>query len=284
MLDITTCKGCGRETYAQLAHCPECAHDITVPQTEMNLPPEYVEVDKTGVRVYPVRRKRIIYISFLVFVVLMLLTFWAFFIFSFLRGNIGNIFIEIIALVMLPVASILAMNMVFYLTGALRRKLPIMVLDSQGLIFPHLRAVRIPWPNLSNIEIQTVTQAFITQEFLKISLVPPLRVFPILLEKITAVGKARKRVTIPVLFGWPFNAETLRDLLLLGHETWAGNRQISFLAPDYEEKQFALSVRSAIYSVIAFHVVVGFLLFFIASGDSAYLRGLTFIPFVNVSH
>jgi len=253
VLDVVTCGGCGRKTYAQLAHCPQCGHDITITHTEMNLPPEYVEVDDMGVQVFPVRIKRIMHILFIIFAIAVLLAVWLFFLHS-ARNDAFFLFIRYLFLIFLPVLDMAGIWMVFLIIRGLVNKIPILVLDERGAYFPHLLNTPIPWLNLSDIEIHTVRQRFSTQTSIKIHLDPPFPVFPILFAKLAAYGKKRRSIAIHVISGWPFEAETVRDLLLLGHETWVGNRQISFLAPDYDQKKFALVSKNALYLFLASQV------------------------------
>ncbi len=251
MLDVITCEGCGRKTYAQLAHCPQCGQAIDAPESSLNLPPEYTYQDERGVWIYLQKGKRIAFSAFSFMVGCLLLGIGLLILWLQIGGQTldprgGAVF------VLGPVLGTVLIYQAIQLTWRLISGLPVFYMGKKGVAFPHLNRRVVPWENIKDVDALEYTQRlFVKKRYLRIELYSPDRIAFGPINQLVTFGP-RKTTFVPLLAGWPFSTEDIKDLILLGRETWITNGQPAVPSPTDEEEEFNRVVKhSSIIAVTA---------------------------------
>jgi len=241
MLDPITCEGCGRKTYAQMAHCPQCGRPITVPYTKLNLPPKYIYEDATGVWVYPDKIARIM-LNFL-----MLLG-------GGLFSAIGYVFLwpgishDPRGFIAGPLALVIGALLIFQaiqLTFKLLSGLPIFYMGDQGIAFPHLHSKLLPWNNIKDARVIEVTNRYSKRRLPEIELNSPEKIVLSPFSRLF-VWHPQQKIVVQLFSGWPITAEDIRDLILLGLETWTKEGRKTSSLPTRQEGDFDRTIRQAL--------------------------------------
>ena len=215
MLDVITCEGCGRKTYAQLARCPHCGREIDVPYCNLNLPPEYVEVDDNEVRIYPVRW-RLLNTAILLFLVAVIMAFGlTILIFEASKYGFDNIqftdskFKNYFVLIGSPFVFAILIFAFIQNILAYIRKVPILIVNKDEVIFPIDIGSFINRKNISSIDIQSTFHS--KQLVFKID--PPA---PVLRNRRWArrfLERPRRELRVAVTGRWPIGADQVRELI-----------------------------------------------------------------------
>ena len=261
MLDVITCAGCGRKAYAQLAHCPQCGREIDAPESSLNLPLEYTYLDEGSVRIYPKKGTRLAYnvTSFLfggLLLVAGLLAVWL---------QIGGKTVDprgAALSVLGPVLGVVLIFQALQMTLRMLGGLPAFYMGRKGIAFPHLNRRVLAWENIRDVDTDDRTgRLFSKRPRLKIEMYVPERIAFGAMDQLLTFG-ARTATSVPLLAGWPVSAEDLKDLILLGRESWITNGKPAVSSPTAEEKEFDRVVKRS--SVVALAVALSLPILLIA--------------------
>lgn len=247
MLDPITCEGCGCQTYAQMARCPQCGRAIAVPHAKLNLPPEFVYEDEAGVWIYPAKLAAA-RLNLAWFVVgSLILTGGLFALGSFVSGTAWAPG----ALIVFLLGILLGAPIVFqtlYATFRLFGTLPVFYMGAEGMAFPYVSSTLLPWENIRNVDVLEIGQKLLRYRALKLDLETPMKMVFASMARLLVRGP-QQSIAVPIVSGWPVSAEDVRDLVLLGLETWARNREKASAGPArppaHPEQAFDRTIRQA---------------------------------------
>lgn len=260
MLDVITCEGCGRKTYAQMAHCPHCGREIDAPQSPLNLPPEYTRQDERGVRIYPHKGKRLAHnLSTLLLGCLLLgAGYFA------LRMQFGGQTLDPRGSALAALGAPLGIVLIFQaiqMTWRLIYGLPVFYMGKKGIAFPHLNRRVLPWDNIKDIEtVENPRLIFAKKSSLTLEMHVPERIAFGSLNQLLAFGP-RNTAFVPLLAGWPVSAGDLKDLILLGREAWIADGRPAVPSPTPEETEFDRAVKRAFVIAVVTALTLPALLF-----------------------
>ena len=244
VLDEITCEGCGRKTYAQMASCPHCGREIDAAKSPLNLPPGYTRQDESGVRIYPHRGKRLAYnlVTFLTGCLLLVAGLFA------LRMQFSGRDLDPRGSAVSALGPPLGIVLIFQaiqMTWRLVYGLPVFYMGKKGIAFPHLNRRVLSWDNLKDIEaVETPRLFFFKKSSLTLEMHVPERIAFGSLNQLLSFGP-RSTAFVPLLAGWPVPAEDLKDLILLGRETWIADGRPNVPSPTPEETEFNRVVKRA---------------------------------------
>ena len=250
MLDVITCEGCGRKTYAQLAHCPQCGRKIDAPQSHLNLPPEHTYQDERGIWIYPRKGRRLAYNLFTSILGCLFLGAGLFALRILFSGETLDPRGSAVSALGPPLGIVLIFQAI-QMTWRLIYGLPVFYMGKKGIAFPHLNRRVLTWDNIKDVlAVENPRLFFAKKSSLTLEMYVPERIAFGSVNQLLAFGP-RSTAFVPLLAGWPVSAEDLKDLILLGRETWIADGRPIVPSPTAEEKVFNRTVkRSLVIAVV----------------------------------
>ncbi len=241
MLDAIICEGCGRNTYAQMARCPQCGRTITVPHSKLNLPPEYVYENEMGVWVYP-DRLAAAKLNFVWFAIGCLILGGGLYALRFLMSGDywgpGLLGVFLLSLVLGAPIVFQTLHATFRLFSAL----PVFYMDGEGMAFPYISSTLLPWKNIRDAQ---VVETLPNYRVLKIDLNTPMEMTFTSMARLLVRGP-QQVIAIPIVSGWPISPEDARELILLGLETWVKDPQKPSSSPTHPQEDFNRTIKQAL--------------------------------------
>ena len=137
-----------------------------------------------------------------------------------------------------PPLGIVLIFQAIQMTWRLVYGLPVFYMGKKGIAFPHLNRRVLSWDNLKDIEaVETPRLLFFKKSSLTLEMHVPERIAFGSLNQLLSFGP-RSTAFVPLLAGWPVSAVDLRDLILLGRETWIADGRPNVPSPTPEETEF----------------------------------------------